>query len=155
MTISPSKPSTTMKLLATFACALALFTAGVQAADPKKEPGNKRFMDHSNALLIAEAEAKAVMDENIPAKVWMITKGSQYVWVSQVEGGVKDGTCVVTARVFVLPLTTTLNAPLFRPRHTATAFVAVANSGTEACKAVAKEKLKEATVAAVSSVVKS
>lgn len=143
-----------MKLLATSACVLALFAAGAQAADPKKEPGNKRLMDHSNALLIAEADAKAVMDENIPAKVWKITKGSQYVWVSQVEGGVKDGTCVVTARVMVLPLTATLNAPLFRPKHTATAFGAVTNSGSDACKGVAKDKLKEATVAVVSSVVK-
>lgn len=67
-----------MKPFATCACVIALFAAGAQAADPKKEPGNKRLMDHSSAQLIAEADAKAVMDENIPAKVWKITKGSQY-----------------------------------------------------------------------------
>jgi hypothetical protein len=146
--------ATTMKLLATCACVLALTATAAQAADPKKEPGNKRLMDHSNALLISEADAKKVMDENIPAKVWMVTKGSQYVWLSQVEGGVKDNTCIVTARVMVLPLTVAMNAPLFRPKHTATAFGSVGNTGTDACKTVAKDKLKEATVAVVSSVVK-
>jgi hypothetical protein len=146
-----------MKLLSTLALSiscLALATSA-QAQDPKKLPGNKRFMDHSNGLLISADAAQKVMDDNIPAKVWMITKGSQYVWVSQVEGGMNGSTCVVAARVMVLPLTTTLNVPLFRPRQTATAFDALPNSNNDACKELAKTKLKEATTAVVSSVVKS
>lgn len=145
------------QLLTASAAALSalLLATSAQADDPKKMAGNKRLMDHSNALLIAPEVAKQVMDENIPEKVWKITKGSQYVWVSQVEGGMKGTTCVVAARVMVLPLTATLNAPLFRPRQTATAFDAAANSSTDACKALAKDKLKEATTAVVSSVVKS
>jgi hypothetical protein len=147
-----------MKLLSTTALAaasLALLAASAQAADPKKLPGNKRLMDFSNTRLIANDVAVKLMDETIPAKVWQITKGSQYVWVSQVEGGLSGTTCVITARVMVLPLTATLNAPLFRPRQTATTFDAQPNSGTEACRELAKTKLKEATLAVVSSVVKS
>lgn len=146
-----------MKLLSTLAIALSsmVLVTGAQAEDPKKLPGNKRFMDHSNGLLISADAAQKVMDENIPAKVWMITKGSQYVWVSQVEGGMNGTTCVVAARVMVLPLTVTLNVPLFRPRQTATAFDALPNSNTDACKELARVKLKEATTAVVSSVVKS
>jgi hypothetical protein len=145
----------TKLLIATAATLSALLlAASAQASDPKKMAGNKRLMDHSNALLISPEVAKQVMDDNIPEKVWQITKGSQYVWVSQVEGGMKGTTCVVAARVMVLPLTTTLNAPLFRPRQTATAFDSAANSNTDACKALAKDKLKEATIAVVSSIVK-
>jgi hypothetical protein len=136
------------------ACCAALLATTAQAEDPKKMAGNKRLMDHSNKLLIAEADAIKVMDENIPASAWKITKGSQYVWVSQVEGGMKGTTCVIAARVMVLPLTTTLNVPLFRPRQTATAYDAAANSSTEACKTMAKDKLKEATQAVASSIVK-
>lgn len=134
-------------------CALML-AASTAAADPKKVPGNKRLMDHSNAALISAQAAIQVMDENIPEKAWKIIKGSQYVWLSQVEGGMNGTTCVVTARVMVLPLTATLNAPLFRPRQTATTFEAAVNSNAEACKALAKVKLKEATLAVASSIVK-
>jgi hypothetical protein len=131
-----------------------LLSTALLAADPPKLPGNKRLMDHSSPALISADEAIKVMDENIPEKAWKIIKGSQYVWLSQVEGGMNGTTCVVTARVMVLPLTATLNAPLFRPKNTATTFDAAANSTLDACKALAKLKLKEATLAVASSVVK-
>jgi hypothetical protein len=136
------------------ATATLLLSMSVFAADPPKLPGNKRLMDHSNATLISADEAIKVMDENIPEKAWKIIKGSQYTWLSQVEGGMRGSTCIVAARVMVLPLTATLNAPLFRPRQTATAFDALPNSTAEACKVLAREKLKEATVAVASSIVK-
>jgi hypothetical protein len=131
-----------------------LLSTSVLAADPAKLPGNKRLMDHSSAALISSEEAVKVMDENIPEKAWKIVKGSQYVWLSQVEGGMRGTTCVVAARVIVLPLTATLNVPVFRPRQTATAFDALPNSTAEACRAMAREKLKEATLAVASSIVK-
>ena len=131
-----------------------LLTPSADAADPKKSAGNKRLMDHSNASLISAEDAVKVMDENIPEKAWKIIKGSQYVWLSQVEGGMNGTTCVITARVMVLPLTSAMNAPLFRPKNTATTFDAAANSNIDACKALAKVKLKEATLAVASSVVK-
>ena len=114
------------------------------------------FMDHSNVLLIDAATAKAVMAEAIPDKVWKIYPASKYVFLSQVEGGMNASkTCVIAARVIVLPLTATAKAVLFRPQETATAFDAKANSSTDECKALAKEKLKEATIAVVSAIVKS
>ena len=145
-----------MNTLPAFALVLSavVLATSADAADPKKMAGNKRMMDHSNAALISADDAVKVMDENIPEKAWKIIKGSQYVWLSQVEGGMNGTTCVVTARVMVLPLTATLNAPLFRPKNTATTFDAATNSTLDACKALAKLKLKEATLAVASSVVK-
>jgi hypothetical protein len=145
-----------MKTLPAFALVVSalLLSVSAHAADPKKMEGNKRLMDHSNAALISAEAAIKVMDENIPEKAWKVVKGSQYVWLSQVEGGMNGTTCVVTARVMVLPLTATLNAPMFRPKHTATSFDAAANSTLDACKVLAKAKLKESTLAVASSVVK-
>ena len=114
-----------------------------------------RFMDHSNAGLIDEATAKAVMGAAIPDKVWKIYPANKYVFLSQVEGGVNAArTCVVAARVIVLPLTAAAKAVLFRPQKTATAYDAKADASTDQCRALAKEKLKEATQAVVSSIVK-
>lgn len=147
-----------MKHLPASALALSalVLALSAHAADPKKLPGNRRLMDHSNPSLISAETAMQVMNDIIPPRAWKIVKGSQFTWVSQVEGGMNGTTCVVTARVMVLPLTTALNAPLFRPQpgKTATAFDAVANSSTDACKVLAKAKLEEATKAVVSTVVK-
>ena len=132
--------------------AAALLTAPAWAADVKTN-----LIDHSNSSLIDEAAAKAVMAENIPAKVWKIHPAKRFAFLSQVEGGLNtSGTCVVAARVMVLPLTATVGAPLFRPlpKLTATAYDAVASSTTDKCKAMAKDKLKEATLAVVSTIVK-
>ena len=126
-----------------------LLSAAAAAAEPKSN-----FVDYSSDLLIAEAAAKSVMRENVPAKVWKVYPASKWVFVSQVEGGMKGTTCVVAARVMLMPLTPTVKAVLFRPQKTATAFDAAANSSTEACKALAKDKLKEATEAVVSALVK-
>ena len=127
-----------------------LLSAPAWAADVRTN-----FMDHSNDGLIDEATAKAVMGEAIPDKVWKIYPAKRYVFLSQVEGAINASrTCVVAARVMVLPLTATARAVLFRPQKTATAFDAAADSSTEQCRALAKEKLHEATLAVVSSIVK-
>jgi hypothetical protein len=126
-----------------------LLSTAAWAAGPKTN-----FVDHSSGLLIEAATAKAVMGENIPAKVWKVYPASKWAFVSQVEGGMKGSTCVISARVMLLPLTPTVKAVLFRPQKTATAFDAAANSSTDACKAMAKDKLKEATEAVVSALVK-
>ena len=128
-----------------------LLASAAWAAEPAVKTN---FVDHSNALLIAPDAAKAVMGENIPAKVWKIYPASKYAFISQVEGGMKGTTCVVAARVMLVPLTPTAKAVLFRPQKTATAYDAAPNSSTEACKTMAKEKLKEATMGVVSALVK-
>ena len=126
---------------------LSLSTAW--AADVKTN-----LIDHSNANLIDATAAKVVMFDNIPAKVWKLYPASKYAFVSQVEGGMKGTTCVVSARVMLVPLTPTAKAVLFRPQKTATAYDSLANSSTEACKGLAKDKLKEATNGVVSALVK-
>ena len=130
---------------------IMMLAVSAWAADPKPKTN---FVDHSNALLISAEAAKAVMNENLPAKVWKIYPASKYAFISQVEGGMKGTTCVVAARVMLVPLTATAKAVLFRPQQMATAFDALVNSSTEACKALAKEKLKEATGAVASTLVK-
>lgn len=134
-------------LLSTLVLASSAFAADVKT----------RFLDHSNDALIDDASAFAIMKEQIPAKVWKLYPASKYAFLSQVEGGLTAaGTCVVAARVMVLPLTPTVRAPLFRPlpQLTATAFDAAASSNADACKAMARDKLKTATQAIVSSIVK-
>jgi len=129
---------------------LALAVANA-AAQPQT-----RFMDHSNARLIDEATALAVMNENIPERVWKIYPARSFIFTSQVEGGITPaGTCVVAARVILLPLTGPTKAVLFRPQKTATAFDAVPNASLDQCQALARDKLKEATLAVVSAIVKS
>ncbi len=142
-----------MKKLALLAALLSTLTlaGGASAADAKVKTN---FVDHSNANLISADAAKAVMDEALPAKVWKIHPASRYAFVSQVEGGMKGTTCVVAARVMLVPLTATAKAVLFRPLATATAYDALPNSSTDACKALAKDKLKEATGAVASTIVK-
>ena len=131
---------------------LAGATGSALAADPKVK---MNLIDHSNANLISADVAKAVMGDALPAKVWKIHPASRYAFVSQVEGGMKGTTCVVAARVMLVPLTAAAKAVLFRPMETATAYDALPNSSTDACKALAKDKLKEATSAVASSIVKS
>ncbi len=129
---------------------LAVFAVSANAAEPKKN-----LFDHSSQGLIDGETAKRVMDENIPAKVWKLYPGNKWVFVSQVEGGITaGGQCVVTARTMLLPLTPTMKAVLFRPEKTATTFDAVAGGGAEQCKALARDKLKESTIAIVSALVK-
>lgn len=129
---------------------LLLFTMSAWAAGPKTN-----LMDFSNATLIETGAAKAVMAEIIPAKVWKLFPARKYTFLSQVEGGLTaDKSCVITARVMLLPLTATVGAVLMRPQKTATAFDVQPGSSPEQCQALARDKLKEATNAVVSGLVK-
>ncbi len=124
------------------------------AVEPKVGP-KTNLMDHSNGTLIETSAAKALMAENIPARVWKLYPARKYTFLSQVEGGMTaNKTCVVSARVMLLPLTATVGAVLMRPQKTATAFDAQPDSSTEQCRSLARDKLKEATAAVVSALVK-
>ena len=128
-----------------------MLAASAWAAPPKTN-----FVDHSTGSLIDAAAAKTVMAASVPAKVWKVYPASKYAFVSQVEGGVTTSKmCVVAARVMLLPVTPALKAVLFRPEKTATAYDAVANADADKCKALARDKLKAATEAVVSALVKS
>lgn len=124
------------------------------AAEPKAGP-KTNLMDHSNSTLIETDAAKALMAENIPPRVWKLYPARKYTFLSQVEGGLTTNkTCVISARVMLLPLTATVGAVLMRPQKTATAFDAQPDSSTEQCRSLARDKLKEATGAVVSALVK-
>lgn len=112
------------------------------------------FVDHSSGVLLDAAAAKSVMQENIPNRVWKLFPANKYAFVSQVEGGMKGSTCVVSARVMLVPVTPTMKAVLFRPEKTATAYDAAPNSSLDACRTMARDKLKEATQGVVSALVK-
>ena len=98
---------------------------------------------------------KGMMEAAIPARVWAIHPASRFVFSSQVEGGLKNGTtCVVAARVMLLPLTAAAKAVLFRPLKMATAYDALPNATLDQCRALARDKLKEAAGAVASAIVK-
>ena len=136
----------------TFLASAALLLATQAFAAP---PPKAVLLDFSASNLIDAASAKEVLAEGIPAKVWKVYPASKWGFVSQVEGGITSaGVCVVTARVMMIALTTTLKAPLFRPEQIATSFDSAAGSSPEQCKVLAKAKLSEATQRVVSSLVK-
>lgn len=141
-------------LLASIAATVALVSPLLASAQPVRE-AKSLLLDLSSEALIDSASAKAMLQENIPAKVWKLYPEGKWTFLSQVEGGVtKDGTCVVTARVVLLPRTGTVRAVLWRPEKVATVFDAKAGAGGDQCKALAKDKLKEAITAVVSSIAK-
>lgn len=140
--------------LRTLALALALLGAAAVSAQPVRE-AKSLLLDSSSEALIDSESAKAMLKEQIPAKVWKAYPEEKWTFLSQVEGGLtRDGTCVVTARVVMLPRTATVRAVLWRPEKKATAFDAKAGATAEQCKALARDKLKEAIGAVVSSLVK-
>ena len=128
-----------------------LLATQAQAAPPAKAV----LLDFSSEALIDSASAKAVLGEGIPKKVWSVYPVSKWGFVSQVQGGMtSNGTCVVTARVMMVPLTQAVKAVLFRPQETSTTFDALTGANLEQCKVLAKTKLAEATQSVVSSLVK-
>jgi hypothetical protein len=128
---------------------------GPAHAQPVRE-AKSLLLDYSSDALIDAESAKAMLKENIPAKVWAVYPEGKWTFLSQVEGGLtREGTCVVTARVVLLPRTGTVRAVLWRPEKKATAFDAKPGASAEQCKALAREKLKAAIAGVVSSLVKS
>jgi hypothetical protein len=123
------------------------------AADRK--PAKPVLIDLSSAALIDGAGARAVLVAAIPSSVWKLYPPAKWGFVSQVEGGfTPDRICVVTARVMLAPLTVT-NGVILRPVKRATAFDAKPNATQEECRAIARDKLKEAADGVVSSLVRS
>jgi len=126
----------------------------VWAADTKAAPKQRVLLDLSSESLIDAASAKAVVGDAIPAAVWKLYPPRKWGFFSQVSGGfTADKICVVTARVMLAPLTVT-NGIIMRPAERAMAFDAKPNATQEECSAIARAKLREATDAVVSSLVK-
>ncbi|MCU0969093.1 MAG: hypothetical protein MUF03_09785 [Rubrivivax sp.] len=140
--------------LVALAALVPMLVAAPAAAQPVREP-KSMMLDLSTELLIDAESAKALVRENIPARVWALYPEGKWTFLSQVEGGMtREGICVVTARVVLLPRTGTVRAVLWRPEKAATAFDAKPGATAEQCRSLAREKLKEATAAVVSALVK-
>ena len=135
---------------------LFVLLAGLTAATAQAQvPKNALLLDHSIERLIDAKSARAVLAEGIPARVWKIYPANKWGWSTQVAGGITaNGTCVVTARAMIAPLSASKKL-LFRPAKMATTFDAIANATAEQCRQLAKDKLKEAVQGVVSSLVKS
>lgn len=141
-----------MSLSKLIAPLLLTAASGLAVAAP---PPKAVLLDHSTSAVMEADTAKALLAEGIPAKVWKVYPASKWAYSSQVEGGItSNGTCVITARVMLLPLTPTMKATLFRPHKTATTFDAQANATADQCKELAKAKLKQAIESVVSSLAK-
>lgn len=141
--------------LAPFPATLGVALLALSMAAPawSTEP-KTHFVDHSSDLLIGAETARKVMADNVPARVWKVYPATKFAIVSQALGGMNGTTCVVSARVMLMPVSPAVKAVLFRPQKTATAYDAALNSSTEQCKTMARGKLKEATLALVSALVK-
>jgi hypothetical protein len=137
-----------------FACLAAApllaLAATAHAADPVYTT-----LDHSTDGLIDKAAAQAVWNEQLSGKVPRLNRlypTRRWGFLSQVEGGFTSGkSCVITARVMMLPLTATGRSLVFKPNKTATAFDTLPNATREQCSDLAKTKLKEAVQGVLSS----
>lgn len=131
--------------------ALLVATAAAAAPEPYM------FKDHSSAALMSPAEAAAIwraqVDDRSRARVRKLYPVAKWGFVSQVEGGfTPDKTCVVTARVMMVPRS--LGGRLvFAPKESATTFAAQPGATAEQCRAIAADKLAEAVRALLSSLV--
>ena len=134
------------------ACLLAapLLTLAVaaHAADPVYIT-----LDHSTDAVMDKTAAQAIWTEGLAGKTAKLNKlypTKRWGFVSEVEGGFNQAkTCVVTARVMMMPVSG--KSLLFKPSKTATAFDALPNATREQCQDAAKAKLKEAVQGVLSS----
>lgn len=142
-----------MRTVITFAAAMVTAAAGAQTTTASK-PIKPVLIDHSIERLIDAKTARAILADNIPARVWKLYPASKWGWASQVEGGMTGGNvCVVTARAMMAPLTVAKHV-IFKPEKMATTFDAIPNATAEQCQKLARDKLKEAVEGVVSSLVK-
>jgi hypothetical protein len=111
-------------------------------------------LDHSTDSVMDKAAAQAIWAESLAGKTLKLNKlypTKRWGFVSEVEGGFNQAkTCVVTARVMMMPATVAKSL-VFKPNKTATAFDALPNATREQCQDLAKAKLKEAIQGVLSS----
>lgn len=110
-------------------------------------------IDSSSAPLMNGAIAKVMWKEALPAaRVAKLYPPTKWGFASEVQGGFNPAkTCVITARVMMLPVRG--KGLDFKPAKVATAFDALPNASEQQCDDLARSKLKEAMQALVSSLV--
>ena len=142
-----------MKKIGTvLAGALLLVSAGAFA----ESASDYLLVNRSSPTLIDDATANSLFAEIASAKLVRLYPTNKWGFAAQVEGGISQAnTCVVTARVMLLPR----NQPvvtkllLFKPGKMATAFDAIPNASAAQCKDLATKKLREANQAMLAALV--
>jgi len=131
-----------------FAAPLLTLAVAAHAADPVYIT-----LDHSTDTVMDKTSAQAIWAEGLAGKALKLNKlypTKRWGFVSEVEGGFNQAkTCVVTARVMMMPVSG--KSLVFKPSKTATAFDALPNATREQCQEAAKAKLKEAVQGVLSS----
>ena len=119
-------------------------------------PAAYQLEDYSTAGLIDKATAMAVWKEGLPEqRLAKLFPQAKWGFLSQVEGGLVNGqTCVVTARVAMLPKTSPTRRLVWEPSKMSTTFDSKTVASAAECSALAKDKLQEAVRSLVSSLVK-
>ena len=102
--------------------------------------------DHSSATVLDKASAQAILKDGMADKLARLARlypTRRWGFLSEVEGGFNASkTCVITARVLMLPVSGT--SLIYRPNKTATTFDALPGATREQCRDLAKAKLREA-----------
>jgi hypothetical protein len=141
------------------ATALALWlAAGATAASAADtEAGGYVTEDHSTESLISKAAVAGIWKQGLPEdRLAKLYPKAKWGFLSQVEGGLTTGqTCVVTARVVMLPRTSPTRRLVWEPSKTSTTFDAKAGATAAQCSELAAAKLKEALQSLVTGLVKS
>ena len=103
--------------------------------------------DHSPVWPRAAEIAKSAWVENTTVKITKLYSPKTWGFLTEVDGGFdKDNSCVVTARVTMLPFGSGLNRKdlMYKPKKTVATFGTTPNSSKEQCVELATAKLKEA-----------
>jgi hypothetical protein len=135
------------------AAVLLCLAAAVPAAASAK---TYEIEDFSSVGLIDKPTVMSAWKEALPeARLVKLYPTARWGFLSQVEGGIVDGTtCVVTARVTMLPKTAPTRRLVWEPSKSSTTYGAKLNASPADCTALARTKLDEALRSLVSSLVK-
>ncbi len=141
-----------MKLQAACLAAMLALVTSAHAAVPVYIT-----QDHSSEAVLDNASAQAILKDGMAGRLAMLAKlypTRRWGFLSAVEGGFNASkTCVITARVSMLPVSG--KSLIYKPGKTATTFDALPGATRDQCRDLAKTKLKEAVQSMLFSLVPS
>nr|WP_316644252.1 hypothetical protein [uncultured Roseateles sp.] len=112
-------------------------------------------LDQSTPNLIDKASAAATLKEVTTPQMLKLYSPKKWGFATEVEGGfTASKTCVVTARVMMLPVGVSGKTLVYKAEKKVTTFDALPGATQDQCKELAAAKLKEAVQAMVFSLVK-
>ena len=141
-----------MKLQLAYLAAMSALVTSAHAAAPVYITH-----DHSSEALLDNASAQAILKDGMADQLARLAKlypTRRWGFLSEVDGGFNASkTCVITARVLMLPLSG--KSLIYKPNKTATTFDALPGATRQQCRDLAKAKLKEAVQSMLFSLVSS